>query len=74
MLNSKLPFASRLHLVEEFNKKSYYILIASDKTKILWSGKEDGASRAKKKFKTDKKGNNDYGASRGIHFLRLLSL
>jgi ATP-dependent RNA helicase DDX56/DBP9 len=67
-----LPLASRLHIVEEFNKNIYNILIASDETEILGSRKkEDGDSRPKKKSKSDKEGTNDSGVSRGIDFLNV---
>ncbi|KAF1830777.1 DEAD-domain-containing protein [Decorospora gaudefroyi] len=67
VLNSELPLASRLHIVEEFNKNVYNILIASDETEILGSQKKDGDARPKKKSKTDK----DSGVSRGIDFLNV---
>ncbi|KAG9201452.1 ATP-dependent DNA/RNA helicase [Epicoccum nigrum] len=73
VLNSELPLASRLHIVEEFNKNIYNILIASDETEILGSRKkDDDASRPKKKSKTDKKAaDTDSGVSRGIDFLNV---
>jgi ATP-dependent RNA helicase DDX56/DBP9 len=72
VLNSELPLASRLHIVEEFNKNIYNILIASDETEILGSRKDEGASRPKKKSKTEKKAaDTDSGVSRGIDFLNV---
>ncbi|KAH7378355.1 P-loop containing nucleoside triphosphate hydrolase protein [Pyrenochaeta sp. MPI-SDFR-AT-0127] len=72
VLNSELPLASRLHIVEEFNKNIYNILIASDETEILGSqDKEEGKSRPKKKSKTDKEAKTDSGVSRGIDFLNV---
>lgn len=73
VLNSELPLASRLHIVEEFNKNIYNILIASDETEILGSRhKEDSESKPKtKKAKTDKKSEPDSGVSRGIDFLNV---
>jgi ATP-dependent RNA helicase DDX56/DBP9 len=72
VLNSELPLASRLHIVEEFNKNVYNILIASDETEILGTQqKKSGESRPKKKSKTDKEGKNDSGVSRGIDFLNI---
>ncbi|KAF2015620.1 DEAD-domain-containing protein [Aaosphaeria arxii CBS 175.79] len=63
VLNAELPVASRIHIVEEFNKNVYEILIASDESEI--AGKNDGDSKPpKKKSKTDK----DSGVSRGIDF------
>ncbi|KAH6643827.1 P-loop containing nucleoside triphosphate hydrolase protein [Boeremia exigua] len=73
VLNSELPLASRLHIVEEFNKNIYNILIASDETEIMGSREKDGdASRPKKKSKTEKKAaDTDSGVSRGIDFLNV---
>jgi ATP-dependent RNA helicase DDX56/DBP9 len=72
VLNSELPLASRLHIVEEFNKNIYNILIASDETEILGTQKKDeGDARPKKKSKTDKEAKNDSGVSRGIDFLNV---
>ncbi|OAA43564.1 ATP-dependent RNA helicase DBP9 [Cordyceps fumosorosea ARSEF 2679] len=41
LLNSELPVNSRIHVVEEFNKNVYDIIIASDEKEIL--GNEDQA-------------------------------
>jgi len=46
VLNSELPLASRLHIVEEFNKNVYEILIASDENEVL--GTEGLKSKKKK--------------------------
>jgi ATP-dependent RNA helicase DDX56/DBP9 len=70
VLNSELPLASRLHIVEEFNKGIYNILIASDETEILGSQSKDEA-RPKKKSKTSKESKTDSGVSRGIDFLNI---
>lgn len=71
VLNSELPLASRLHIVEEFNKNIYNILIASDETEIFGSRKKD-EERPKKKSKTEKKAaDTDSGVSRGIDFLNV---
>ncbi len=40
ILNSELPVNSRIHIVEEFNKNVYDIIIASDEHEVL--GGEDG--------------------------------
>ncbi|KAF2492892.1 ATP-dependent RNA helicase-like protein dbp9 [Lophium mytilinum] len=48
VLNSELPVASRLHIVEQFNKSLYEILIASDENEVL--GNE---GRKKKSNKVD---------------------
>jgi ATP-dependent RNA helicase DDX56/DBP9 len=39
ILNSELPVNSRIHVVEEFNKNVYDIIIASDEHEVL--GDED---------------------------------
>ena len=67
VLNSELPLASRLHIVEEFNKNIYNILIASDETELMGSMKKDDEKRPKKKAKTDGS-SSDSGVSRGIDF------
>ncbi|KAI8937919.1 ATP-dependent DNA/RNA helicase [Plenodomus lindquistii] len=70
VLNSELPLASRLHIVEEFNKNIYNILIASDETEILGQ-QETSESRPKKKSKKEKATATDSGVSRGIDFLNV---
>ncbi|KAF2251923.1 ATP-dependent RNA helicase-like protein dbp9 [Trematosphaeria pertusa] len=67
VLNAELPLTSRLHIVEEFNKNIYNILIASDDTEILGTEKKSDESRPRKKAKTDD-GRPDFGISRGIDF------
>jgi ATP-dependent RNA helicase DDX56/DBP9 len=45
ILNSELPVNSRIHVVEEFNRNVYDIIIASDENEILGSeekAEEDG--------------------------------
>ncbi|KAL7920680.1 DEAD domain-containing protein [Trichoderma austrokoningii] len=78
ILNSELPVNSRIHVVEEFNRNVYDIIIASDEKEVL--GNEEKAeeeeeqdeeneeeSRPKKKRKAAK-GDVEYGVSRGIDF------
>ncbi|KAK7733947.1 ATP-dependent DNA/RNA helicase [Cytospora paraplurivora] len=76
ILNSELPVNSRLHVVEQFNKNIYDILICSDEHEVLGeeeqqaeAGKEDkeDESRPKKKKKPSKR-DREYGVSRGIDF------
>ncbi|ODV92287.1 hypothetical protein CANCADRAFT_84541 [Tortispora caseinolytica NRRL Y-17796] len=62
VLNSELPVNSRLHIVEQFNKSAFHILIATDE--LIMS---DGAGKVKTGKKTAK-ANADYGVSRGIDF------
>ena len=64
VLNHELPLASRLHIVEEFNKNIYNILIASDETEIMGSITKNSESRPKKKAKKED-GKSDSGVSRG---------
>lgn len=69
VLNSELPQNSRLHIVEQFNKGIYDMIIATDEaTEVAKADKEtdvDELSDVKlKKVKKDK----EYGVSRGIDF------
>ena len=41
ILNSELPINSRLHIVEEFNKNVYHLLIATDETNELNEEKDE---------------------------------
>ncbi|KAG0636313.1 P-loop containing nucleoside triphosphate hydrolase protein [Tuber brumale] len=41
VLNSELPVNSRLHIVEEFNKNVYEIIIASDENEVLGDEADD---------------------------------
>jgi ATP-dependent RNA helicase DDX56/DBP9 len=69
VLNSELPLASRLDIVEQFNKNIYNILIASDETELLGSMTKDSeASRPRKKSKKEDGKSSDSGVSRGIDF------
>ena len=45
ILNSELPVNSRIHVVEEFNRNVYDIIIASDEKEVL--GNEDQAEEEK---------------------------
>ncbi|RKF62509.1 ATP-dependent RNA helicase dbp9 [Erysiphe neolycopersici] len=80
VLNSELPVNSRIHVVDEFNKGIYDIIIASDEIEML--GNEDESNEderdsnttntqsllsPKKKHKSTKK-SRDYGVSRGVDF------
>jgi ATP-dependent RNA helicase DDX56/DBP9 len=68
VLNSELPLTSRLHIVEEYNKNVYDILIASDEAEILGATEKEDSKPQKKKAKTDRQ---DSGVSRGIDFLNV---
>lgn len=53
VLNSELPVNCRIHVVEEYNKNVYDILIASDEHEVV--GTDDGEQQGKrKKRKSDK--------------------
>ncbi|QYT03231.1 hypothetical protein H0G86_010201 [Trichoderma simmonsii] len=81
ILNSELPVNSRIHVVEEFNRNVYDIIIASDEKEVLGNeekaeeeqeeeeneGESKEESRPKKKRKAAK-GDVEYGVSRGIDF------
>ena len=71
VLNSELPLTSRLHIVEEFNKNIYDILITSDETEILGERRRDDSKAETKKAKTDRNNKKDSGVSRGIDFLNV---
>jgi len=53
VLNSELPVNCRIHVVEEFNKNVYDILIASDENEVMNAG--EGKTRKSKKAKKDEK-------------------
>ncbi|KAG6365052.1 hypothetical protein INS49_006658 [Diaporthe citri] len=80
ILNPELPVNSRLHVVEQFNKNIYDIILCSDENEVL--GDEDqpserigqdtnkngrGEAPPKKKRKSSKR-DKEYGVSRGIDF------
>ncbi|KAK5994408.1 ATP-dependent RNA helicase DBP9 [Cladobotryum mycophilum] len=81
ILNSELPVNSRIHVVEEFNRNVYDIIIASDEKEVLGNeekaeeeqeeedndDEKEESSRPKKKRKAAK-GDMEYGVSRGIDF------
>lgn len=56
VLNSELPVNCRIHVVEEFNKNVYDILIASDENEVVGAG--DGKSRKSKKTKKSQETND----------------
>lgn len=71
VLNSELPLTSRLHIVEEFNKNIYDILIASDEKEIVGARQKDESTKPPaKKSKSDK----DSGVSRGIDFINVANI
>ncbi|KAL6939509.1 ATP-dependent DNA/RNA helicase [Hanseniaspora osmophila] len=82
ILNSELPANSRQHIVEEFNKNVYQLLIATDDTEYIREEDEDQlediSDSEKEKQGKDKNHSNDkeskivkdkeYGVSRGVDF------
>ncbi|PVH16247.1 ATP-dependent RNA helicase DBP9 [Candidozyma duobushaemuli] len=71
ILNSELPVNSRLHIVDEFNKNVYSLLIATDETSDFTVEKDEGdeeeeATEKSKKSKAKK--DKEYGVSRGVDF------
>lgn len=45
VLNSELPINSRLHVVEEFNKGVYDIIVAADDQEVMGAAKSNKTSR-----------------------------
>lgn len=69
ILNSELPINSRLHIVEEFNKNVYNLLIATDESNEYDEDAEDDDSeKSSKKNNKKNNNNNDYSVSRGVDF------
>lgn len=48
VLNSELPVNSRIHIVDEFNKNVYEIIIATDENEVLGDEEEDEAESESK--------------------------
>ena len=57
VLNSELPVNSRCHVVDEFNKNVYDIIIASDENEVL--GDEDSMSNPSDKPTQNRSGNGE---------------
>ena len=76
VLNSELPNATRCHIVSQFNKGLYDVVVASDETFLdSMPLREANSDKKSKQFKVDKdKANSkrekdlESGASRGIDF------
>ncbi|ODV88139.1 hypothetical protein CANARDRAFT_26300 [[Candida] arabinofermentans NRRL YB-2248] len=60
LLNAELPVNSRMHIVEEFNKNVYNLLIATDESNEY--DEEDELDKSKPSNASD------YGVSRGVDF------
>ncbi|KAL1627947.1 ATP-dependent DNA/RNA helicase [Diplodia seriata] len=59
VLNSELPVNSRIHVVEEFNRNVYDIIIAADEHEVL--GDEDKKKRKSKGGEKEEEGDNADG-------------
>ncbi|KAF4774100.1 ATP-dependent RNA helicase DBP9 [Colletotrichum scovillei] len=76
ILNSELPVTSRAHVLEEFNRGVYEIIIASDEKSAMGADEKDAeegdGSEVKKekdsKKKRKSKRDAEFGVSRGIDF------
>ncbi|KAG2223700.1 hypothetical protein INT45_007278 [Circinella minor] len=75
VLNSELPLNSRYHIVEEFNRGIYDYLIASDEATLKGEmdsedekDDEDEEQEQSQKNNKKKRGDKEYGVSRGIDF------
>ncbi|CAZ85423.1 unnamed protein product [Tuber melanosporum] len=68
VLNSELPVNSRLHIVEEFNKNVYEIIIASDENE---QAEPEPTPKSKKKKNAKNRKDKEYGISRGLDFKNL---
>ncbi|CAK7220724.1 ATP-dependent DNA/RNA helicase [Sporothrix eucalyptigena] len=78
ILNPELPVNSRIHVIEEFNRNVYDIIIASDERELLGDEEEPAenaeegetgeSSAPKKKKRKMGKRDKEFGVSRGIDF------
>ena len=71
VLNSELPIKSRLHIVQEFNRGVYDILIATDQGRELMGEKDDvdDTTESRDKKRNEKRKDDvEYGVSRGMDF------
>lgn len=76
VLNSELPVNSRLHIVDEFNKNVYNLLIATDESNEYDDQAEEEEGNAsdaenvndQSKPKKSSKHKKEYGVSRGVDF------
>ena len=57
ILNPELPVSSRIHVVEEFNRNVYDIIIASDDIEVLGDEDEDEAADGEKTKNSKSNGN-----------------
>lgn len=62
VLNSELPVNSRIHVVEEFNRNVYDIIIASDENEVI--GNEEKSRKRRKVTKDEKETETGEGAEK----------
>lgn len=73
ILNSELPINSRLHILEEFNKNVYNLLIATDESNEYDEDNDEEGTKAERPNNNSHKDKNtkdarDYGVTRGVDF------
>jgi ATP-dependent RNA helicase DDX56/DBP9 len=70
ILNGELPINSRLHIVDEFNKNVYNLLIATDDSDNIREvdENEDEGEKTEVTQKNTKKQDKEFGVSRGVDF------
>ena len=64
VLNSELPVNSRIHVVEEFNKNVYDIIIASDEHEVLGDEDESKVEERQEEIKAIEEGNTEAGTEK----------
>lgn len=70
VLNSELPLASRLHILEQFHLGNMDYLIPTDDSDMTSStSTEEGEDKNDDKLK--KKGDEEYGVARGVDFFKV---
>lgn len=65
VLNAELPLKSRFHIIEEYNRGIYDIIIATDEATVDSSKTEAGSGKKKQKVEKD----GEFGAARGVDFV-----
>ena len=68
VLNSQLPIQSRQHIVEQFNKGVFDVVIASDEA-MKSTTKSMPRKKEKKPKKRKRTADDEYGVSRGVDFV-----
>jgi ATP-dependent RNA helicase DDX56/DBP9 len=61
ILNSELPVNSRIHVVEEFNRNVYDILIASDENEVIGDEEDPDANKATEEEKVEATAESEEG-------------